>query len=82
MVNIQKDSILAVHDKDLEDILDGLGILNKLKSGKLKCKFCKNIITLENLHSIFPQSRSIKLVCDNPNCIKELHALLRDGDFS
>ena len=34
-----KEKVCAVHDQDLEKILDGLGILNKFKHCKLKCKF-------------------------------------------
>lgn len=82
MDRLPKESVRAVHDQDLEKVLEGLGILNKFKRGELECKFCKNIITFENLHSIFPQSGSIKLVCDGLNCIRELSKLLNEGEVS
>jgi hypothetical protein len=82
MDKLPKESVWAVHDQDLENILDGLGILSKFKRGELKCKFCNNTITFEDLHSIFPQSGSIKLVCDSPNCVRELYRLLREGEVS
>lgn len=79
---LPKEEVRAVHDEDLEKILEGLGILNKFKHGDLKCKFCNNTINFNNLHSIFPQSGSIKLVCDSPNCVRGLSTLLREGEVS
>jgi len=79
---LPKEKVRMVHEQDLEKILDGLGILNKFKQGELKCKFCNNTITFSNLHSFFPQSGSIKLVCDSPNCVRELYRLLREGEVS
>jgi len=76
---VNKESIKAIHDQDLEMLLERLGILPKFKNGKLKCKFCKATITSENLHSLFPQSGDIKLVCDRVECVKELSNLLREG---
>lgn len=83
MINkLPKEKIQAVHDEDLEKVLEGLGILNKFKRGELKCKFCNTTITFGNLHSIFPQSGAIKIVCDNSGCVRELHELLRKGEVS
>lgn len=78
---LQKKKVQAVHDEDLEKILEGLNILNKFKRGELKCKFCSSKITFNNLHSIFPQSGAIKLICDTPNCVRKLSKLLREGDI-
>ncbi|OGW56321.1 MAG: hypothetical protein A2Z09_02165 [Nitrospirae bacterium RBG_16_43_8] len=83
MINkLPKERVRAVHDQDLENILDGLGILNKFKRGELTCKFCKNTISFGNLHSIFPQSGDIKFACDESDCVRNLYKLLEDGDIS
>lgn len=83
MINkLPKEKIRAVHDENLETVLEGLGIWSQFKRGELKCKFCKNIITLDNLHSIFPQSGAIKMVCENHDCVRELLELLRKGEIS
>lgn len=82
MNKFPKKEVHAVHDEDLEKVLERLGILVKLKRGGLKCKFCSRVITLENLHSYFPQSGDIKFVCDNANCIKKMLGLLRKEDVS
>jgi len=79
---MQKEMVHAVHDEDLKHYLDSLGILGKFERGELKCKFCGNAITFENLHSLFPESGSIKLVCDALGCIDELYNLLRKGVVS
>jgi len=77
-----KQEINSVHDKDLEVILDGLGLLNKFKNGKLKCKFCHDTISKDNLHSFFPEAGKIKFVCDKSNCVRELYYLLRENKIS
>lgn len=76
---IIKEELQAVHDKDLEKLLESLGILEKLKKGELRCKFCKEIVTLDNLHSIFPEAGAIKVICENVICVKGLQELLREG---
>jgi hypothetical protein len=79
---MNKDKLKAVHDDDLDILLERLGIIGKFTRQKLKCSFCKTVITKENLHSIFPRSGSIKFVCDNPECVVELSELLREGKVS
>ena len=77
--SLPKERVSVVHDEDLEKFLDSLGILKKYERGELKCKFCKTQITFENLHSIFPQSGDIKIVCDGLDCTRQLSRLLREG---
>ncbi len=77
-----KEKIDSVHDKDLLKILDGLSLLNKFKSGKLKCKFCNETVSLENLHSFFPEAGKIKFACDKSDCVKKLYDLLRENKIS
>jgi len=79
---LPKEEVSVVHDNDLENFLNSLGMLRKFQRGEVKCKFCKTRVTVENLHSVFPQSGAIKIVCDNPDCIRELSKLLREGTIS
>ena len=67
-----KAKLNAVHDNDLEALLTKLNLLDKIKAGELKCKFTKEIITLENLHSIFPEEGAINLDSDSPEAVKLL----------
>ena len=82
MKDFIKEEINSVHDKDLEIILAGLSLLGKFNSGKLKCKFCNEIVNFQNLHSFFPETGKIKFVCDRPVCVRELHYLLRENKIS
>jgi hypothetical protein len=62
----------AVHSDDLDHLLDKLGLLNDYKSGQIKCKFCRNPITEDNIYSVIKDSGSYKLVCDRADCVKAL----------
>ncbi len=77
----KKKKLRAVHDDDLEMVMEKLGIASKFRAGKLKCAFCGDVLTLDNLHSIFPDSGSIKLVCSKPECIKQLMARLEEKQY-
>lgn len=68
----EKKKINLVHDSNLEELLRSLGILDDFKNGKKRCKFCKRVVNFSNLHSLFKESGDIKLVCNSPECIKEL----------
>ncbi len=76
-----KTKLTAVHDDNLEQLLAKLNLLEKVKEGQAKCKFTKTIITLENLHSIFPEEGIIKLVCDSPEAIKLLSEYINENNI-
>lgn len=73
-----KAKLSAVHDDDLIALLKSLNLLEKIKNGEVKCKFTKEIITLDNLHSIFPEEGTIKVVCDTPEAIKSLSEYINE----
>lgn len=62
----------AVHDDHLQKLLDNLQLSTKIQRGEMKCKFCRTTISFENLSAIFPESDTIKIVCESPNCVLEL----------
>lgn len=72
-----KKEINAVYEGDLEKILDGLELTNKIKSKKIKCKFTKKTITFNNFHAAFPEAGAIKVVCNTPEAILEFSKYLR-----
>ena len=69
---MEQHKIKAVHDNDLAKFLKDLGLYSKFEAGIIKCTFCENTITEDNLHSIFPESGDVKLCCDTPDCIRSL----------
>lgn len=71
----------TVYDNDLEELLIKLNLYDNIKAGKIKCKFTGEIITLDNLHSIFPEENTIKVVCDSPNAIKLLSEYINDKNL-
>jgi hypothetical protein len=60
-VGNRKKAIKAVHDDDLVVFVKGLGIYLDCINNKLSCDFCEDVITVENLHAIFPDSGAIKV---------------------
>jgi hypothetical protein len=62
----------AVHDDDLQAVLEKLGLASAFARGELRCKFCDDVVTWENLQSLFPDGGTIKLVCDKAACSKAL----------
>lgn len=77
-----KKDIKAVHDEDLEQVLKDLNILNDIKRGKKKCKFCGCIINMDNLQTLFPESGDIKLTCDKVTCLKKLYKFLEEKEIT
>lgn len=67
-----RTTISAVHDDDLVGFLDSLGVLPDVKYGKAKCKFCREVVSLDNLVAVFPESGDIKFLCDRPGCLAYL----------
>ncbi len=76
-----KKELKAIHNDELIELLIKLKLLEKLHNGKLKCKFTNTVITIDNLHSIFPESGSIKIVCNLPEAIKKLSEYVNEHDL-
>ena len=55
----KKVEIKAVYDKDLQQVLANLGILDKLITGKLSCAVCGCQVDLDNLGTIFPEDGKV-----------------------
>lgn len=75
-----KKRVDAVYDDDLLELLDSLELKNRFLHGKLTCAFCGEIITWDNLHSIFPDSGSVKFSCTKSDCVNQLIARVRRND--
>jgi len=71
----------VVHDKELVNFLIKIGVWEKIQNKKKYCKFCKEIITFDNLHSVFPKSGEINIVCSKTECIKQLLEYIQTKDI-
>lgn len=67
------DAIKAIYEDKFQLFLRNIGVYENVMSGTEKCKFCNQTITLDNIASIFPESGTIKFVCDNPECIRKMN---------
>ena len=67
-----KETLQAVHDIKFEQFLRNINKYDDIVAGRCKCKFCGNPITIENISCIFPESGSIKFVCDDMKCIAKM----------
>lgn len=65
----KKIKIPAIHDKDLKNILEDLGLLERLNKGELHCFNCSKQITWENLFALKVADKELVIFCDEPDCI-------------
>ena len=75
-------SLKAVHDDKLIAYLAGLGIHPDASGVLGRCKFCGDVVTLDNLAGLFPLSGSLKLVCDRAECLRGVQELISEGRLS
>ncbi len=70
--HVEKETLRAVHDDDLEEVLRKLALHADFSHGRLKCAFCNDTINWDNLHSLFPDSGAVKCTCNRPPCVNQL----------
>lgn len=64
----EKIELPVFHKEDTESIFRQIGLWEDFRSGRLKCAFCHQVITGENLKCIFSEKGEIALVCSNSAC--------------
>jgi hypothetical protein len=75
----REDGVLkVVHQDKLKTFLENLEMLDEINASNVKCKFCKTIITLDNINGIFPESNTVKISCDKPECVVSLTEYLNE----
>ncbi len=67
-----KHTIKAVHDQDLELLLDGLGLDEQIREGKIECGICAKTIDMSNLLCVYPSGAMIKVCCSNRECYESV----------
>ena len=64
----EKMTLRAVYEKDVEKLLESLGMLNEVKNGQLHCFLCNETVTLENFGGIIRKNGGLKIFCDKIEC--------------
>ena len=65
---MEREKIYAVHDNDIENYLNELGLLEKVVNNECYCAFCGCSIDLENLGAIVPYEGKIIIICEKSEC--------------
>jgi hypothetical protein len=66
---MDKHRMSAIHDKDLDALLDELGIKSKLRNGRLRCAICDSTVTPENLGAFYYDSGQVRVLCNEIGCL-------------
>lgn len=80
MAKQKSQKIEAVFDKDLEKVLRGLNLYEKIEQGEINCYFCKELITFENLQFIFTKDKKIQISCSKSVCIDKFKTTVKNGN--
>ena len=64
-----------IHDDDLMDVLENLGVLSDVKRKKRRCSFCLEILSLANIGALYPEDNDVKIACNNPMCLTRVAAI-------
>lgn len=77
---MDKETIKAIHDEKFVTFLKNINIYDDILNGACKCKFCKQVVGIDNIYTIFPEEGKIKIVCDSTDCMVELGKYLNGID--
>ena len=76
---MEKHTIKAVHESDLNQLLSDLELLDKIKDSEVKCWFCETVVTESSVYSIMPVSGELKISCNAPRCVRQCIAWLGEN---
>jgi hypothetical protein len=72
----RRTNIMAVHDSDVVQLLESLGIYRQVASGSVMCASCGVAVTLENLWAIRRHGGTYQLICLSPSCASLLDPIV------
>lgn len=65
---MSEKTIQTIYDEDLPKLLSDLGLKDDFDNGKIKCNFCGETVTKDNLLTIFSDGKEIKFSCNKESC--------------
>lgn len=77
---MKKEVVHGVHETDLEQFLQSLGVLDKILEGRMSCVFCGRTVTLQNFQSVFSRDGEIQISCSARECFEMAIAEAEEGD--
>ena len=69
---MRKQTIKAVHELDLRQLLEDLGLYDLMEKVELTCGICGAPIGLENLLCVYPSGDDVKVCCKNLGCYERV----------
>jgi hypothetical protein len=71
--------IEAIHEDNLEDFLQKLGLLEDLRSGQLHCSSCNRVVDMNSIQCVFTHEGKIGFCCENQLCYEKMIEV-REGE--
>ncbi len=69
---LPKKDLEAVHRQDIRVLLENWGLIADFEAGKIKCRFCYDVISEFNFGAIFSENKQIFFVCSKLDCLAKL----------
>ncbi len=68
VLKLPKEKIYTFHKKDFEKMLKDLGMFEDFEKTTLKCHFCSNKISENNLFGFLKINKKIVSICNKVEC--------------
>ena len=62
----------AMLDSDFDKLLDQLGMLELMDTGKLRCAICNDKMTEENFYCLYVEHGEVKFCCSKISCYENV----------
>ena len=69
---LDRQKVHAIHTRDLEKILEDLGIIEEVRSGRARCLKCGKVLTLKNIQCVLMEDSKIKFCCNDLSCYEKV----------
>lgn len=74
---MEKKKLNAIYEKDIKEFLKSIGILQDIENKKVKCNFCGEVITIDNIAAVYPENNEVSVCCDKLDCYEQLKSKLK-----
>lgn len=75
---LQKEPLQAVHANEVTAFFAGLGLLQELESGEIRCYHCADVLTAKSFRAATRFKGEIRFCCEKPACMMALASLGRE----